>query len=74
MPAEGMISILAATLLATGWALWLMPVGTCSECAHCRAERVAKARASEAQLSRAYGIPLCRSCGRHHASGEEHRH
>ena len=73
MPAETMISILAATLLATGWALWLLPVGTCAECAHCQAQRAARARESEAQLSRVYGIPLCPSCGRHHQRGEDHR-
>jgi hypothetical protein len=73
MPAETMISILAATLLATGWALWFLPVGTCAQCAHCRAEHVARARESEAQLGRIYGIPLCPSCGRHHQRGEAHR-
>ena len=73
MPAETIISILGATLLATGWALWLTPVGTCAQCAHCRAERVARARASEEQVSRAYGIPLCRKCGRLHQRGEDHR-
>ena len=74
MPAETIISILAATLLAAGWALWLLPVGTCAQCPHCRAERVAKARESEAQLSRVYGIQLCQACGRHHPRGDEHRH
>jgi hypothetical protein len=73
MPAETIISILAATLLATGWALWLLPVGTCAECAHCQQERVAKERATEAQVSRIYGIPLCQACGRHHPRGEPHR-
>jgi hypothetical protein len=73
MPAETLISILAGTLLATGWALWRLPIGTCEQCAHCRAERVAKARESEAQLSRAYDIPLCQACGRHHQRGEKHR-
>ena len=37
MPAETIIAILSATLLATGWALWLLPVGTCGDCPHCRA-------------------------------------
>lgn len=73
MAAETMISLLAATLLATGWALWLLPVGTCAQCAHCRVEKLAKERESEAQLSRAYGVPLCQACGRHHQRGEDHR-
>ena len=58
MPAETMISILAATLLATGWALWVLPVGTCAQCAHCRAEKVAKARESEAQMSQVPHTPV----------------
>jgi hypothetical protein len=73
MPAETLIAILAATLLATGWVLYLMPVGTCSQCVHCRMEKLAKAREQDAQLSRVYGIPLCQACGRHHQRGEDHR-
>ena len=73
MPPETLITILAATLLATGWALWLMPVGTCGQCPHCRVEKLAKDREAEAQISRVYGIPLCEACGRHHARGEKHR-
>jgi hypothetical protein len=73
MPAEAMISVLGVTLLAAGWALWLLPVGTCAQCAHCRAEKVAADRAIEAQASRIYGIPLCQACGRHHQREEDHR-
>ncbi len=73
MPAETMISILAATLLAAGWGLWALPVGTCAECPHCRVEKLAKQRDNEAQVSRIYGIPLCPACGRHHQRGEDHR-
>lgn len=73
MPAETMISILAATLLAAGWVLWMLPVGTCAQCSHCRVEKLAKERESEAQLSRAYGVPLCTACGRHHRREDDHR-
>lgn len=73
MPAETVISLLATTLLLTGWALWVLPVGTCSQCAHCRAEKLAKERDSEAQVSRVYGIPMCPACGRHHQRGEDHQ-
>ena len=73
MPAETMISLLAATLLATGWALWLLPVGTCKQCAHCQAEKQARERESEAQVSRAYGIPQCQACGRYHVRGDHHQ-
>jgi len=73
MPAETMISLLATTLLLTGWALWMLPVGTCSQCAHCRAAKLAKERDTEAHVSRVYGIPMCPACGRHHQRGEDHR-
>jgi len=73
MPAETMISVLAVTLLGTGWALWMLPVGTCRECPHCRVEKLAKERDNEAQVSRIYGIPLCPACGRHHRPEEPHR-
>ncbi len=73
MPAETIISILAVTLLATGWALWMMPVGTCAQCSHCQMQKVSKERETEAQLSRVYGIPLCTACGRHHRREDDHR-
>lgn len=73
MPAETMVSLLAATLIGTGWMLWLLPVGRCSQCAHCQAEKVATEREKEAQVSRLYGIPLCPACGRHHGREEGHR-
>ena len=73
MPAATMIYILGATLLAAGWALWLLPVGTCSECPHCRAEKLARQRADEARTSSFYGIPRCPSCGRHHQPEDGHR-
>ena len=73
MAAETMISVLATTLLATGWVLWRLPVGTCSECEHCRTEQAVRERDYEAQASRVYGIPRCQACGRHHQRGEDHR-
>jgi hypothetical protein len=73
MPIEAFVAILGASLLFTAWALWLLPVGTCPECAHCRAERLARQRAEEAQASRIYGIPFCATCGRHHDRREGHR-
>ena len=72
MAPDTMISILAATLLAAGWVLYLLPVGTCKQCVHCRMEKAAKERENEAQVSRIYGIPLCQACGRHHQRGEDH--
>jgi hypothetical protein len=72
--AETVILILGAALLATGVLLARLPVGTCRECAHCQAERVAREREAEAQVSRFYGIPICRACGRYHAPEEGHRY
>ena len=73
MQPETMISLLATTLLATGWALWLLPVGHCGECPHCRAEKLARQRAAEARTSSFYGIPLCPACGQHHQPEDGHR-
>ena len=73
MTPETFISILALTLLATAWLLWLLPVGTCSQCPHCRVEQLARAREQEGQASPAYGAPFCPVCGRHHRREEDHR-
>ena len=73
MAPETVIALLAATLLATAWAMWLLPVGRCPQCAHCQLEKLAKERETEAQVSRVYGIPMCPTCGRYHARGEDHR-
>jgi predicted metal-binding protein len=70
---EAVISLLAVSLLATGWALWLLPVGSCNQCPHCQLEKLAKERETEARVSRAYGIQVCQSCGGYHARGEAHR-
>jgi hypothetical protein len=72
VPAETVITVLAATLLATGWALWVLPVGTCAQCPHCRIEKLARERENEAQVSRIYGVPFCAVCGRHHRREEDH--
>jgi hypothetical protein len=73
MGAEAVLAIMGATLLATGVLLTRLPIGTCSECPHCRAERVARERDADAQVGRFYGIPICRTCGRHHVPEEGHR-
>jgi hypothetical protein len=67
------VTILALTLLLAALVLWRLPVGTCSECVHCRMERLARERESEAQAATLYGVPLCRACGRYHAPEEAHR-
>jgi len=72
--AETVVLILGATLLGVSALLARLPVGTCRECAHCQAERIAHEREAEAQVSRFYGIPICRACGRYHAPEEGHRY
>jgi len=57
MGSETVVSLLATTLLATGWAIWLLPVGTCKQCEHCQMEKVARERER----------------GRYHVPGERHR-
>jgi hypothetical protein len=74
MGAETVILVLGTALLATGVLLARLPVGTCPECAHCQADQLAKERDAEAQVSRFYGIPICRACGRYHAPEEGHRY
>jgi hypothetical protein len=64
--------VLALALLATGAVLYLLPVGTCSECGHCKLDRLQKERELEARAARFYGIPECPACGRHHDPREDH--
>lgn len=70
---EALVTLLATTLIATGVALWRLPVGECAQCAHCAARKLASERETEAETSRVYGIPLCPGCGRHHTREEPHR-
>lgn len=71
---EGLVTVLAATLIASGFALWRLPVGECAQCSHCTARKLAQERETEVQASRVYGIPYCPSCGRHHTREQPHRH
>jgi hypothetical protein len=72
MPPDAMISVLAATLLAAAWGLYVLPVGTCRECPHCRVAKLAREREHEAQVGRGYGVPMCSVCGRYHRE-EDHQ-
>jgi hypothetical protein len=68
-----LITILALTLLVTAFVLWRLPVGTCSECLHCRMAQLAREREAEERAATFYGIPRCGACGRYHAPEEAHR-
>lgn len=73
MVPETFISILAVTLLAAAWMLWLLPVGTCAQCPHCRVEKLARQREQEARIGQMAEAPFCPVCGRHHTREEDHR-
>ncbi len=69
---DAMISVLGATLIGAAGVLWLLPVGSCSRCAHCRLEELAKEHQREVDSERASRAPLCPVCGRHHLPHEDH--
>ena len=71
---ETLVTVLAATLIVTGFAIGRLPVGECAQCTHCAARKLAQERETEVQASRIYGIPFCASCGRHHTREQPHRH
>lgn len=69
---ETVISVLAFALLGVGAALAFLPVGTCSQCGHCKLEKLARQRERETAAERYYGVPFCAVCGRHHRPDEDH--
>ena len=68
-----MISLLGVTLIGSAALLSMLPVGTCSQCSHCRMERLARQQQRETETTRAYSEAYCAVCGRQHRPGEEHR-
>jgi len=68
----GVITALAITLIGVGLAIRMMPVGTCSECSHCRLAKRQHEVELEARTARFYGIPQCAACGRYHDPAEDH--
>jgi hypothetical protein len=69
---ESMISILAVTLIGAAGLLARLPVGTCSECPHCRMAKLARER-EQWLLSEPLGAPVCHGCGRRHLPDEDHQ-
>lgn len=67
-----LITVLAVALLGIGVVLYLLPIGTCSECGHCRLARLQRELETEERAARFYGIPRCPACGRHHDPREDH--
>jgi hypothetical protein len=70
---QTVVSILGLTMLGTAGLLALLPVATCSECNHCRLEKLSRQREHELQADRSYSAGFCAVCGRHHRADEEHR-
>jgi hypothetical protein len=73
--AQTIISVLGLTLLGTAGLLWFLPVGTCSQCSHCKLEKLARQRQHERELEagRSYVGTFCPVCGRQHRPDEDHR-
>jgi hypothetical protein len=71
--AQTVISILGLTMLGTAGLLALLPVGTCSQCSHCRLEKLSRQREHELNAGRSVSASFCSVCGRHHRADEDHR-
>jgi hypothetical protein len=71
--AQTVISVLGLTMLGTAGLLALLPVGTCTQCSHCRLEKLAKQRDRELEAGRSVTASFCAVCGRHHRADEDHR-
>ena len=66
------ITALSLTLIGVGLMVRMLPVGTCTECSHCRMERLHRQVEVEARTAKFYGIPQCAACGRYHDPAEDH--
>ena len=69
---ESVISILGTSLIAIAGLLYVLPVGTCSECGHCKLAKLSRQRERELEASRTSGWPVCSTCGRNHRPDEDH--
>jgi hypothetical protein len=72
IPSESVISVLAVTLIGTAGLLWTLPVGTCSQCSHCRLEKLERERAQALEREPAGGPPACPICGGRHRPDQHH--
>lgn len=69
---DAVISILGTSLVAIAGLLYVLPVGTCSECGHCKLAKLTRQHERELQASRSAAGPMCPICGRNHRSDEDH--
>jgi hypothetical protein len=70
---EAVISILGFTMIGVAGLLRLLPVGTCSECPHCRLARFERERERGVDGARSMTASFCAVCGRHHRPDEDHQ-
>jgi hypothetical protein len=66
------ISVLGLAFVGLAGLISVLPVGTCSQCAHCRLEQLAKERQQQTETGRFQRVPFCMVCGRYHRSDEDH--
>jgi hypothetical protein len=67
---DTVISILGTCLIGVAGLLYVLPVGTCSECGHCKLQKLTRQHERELQATRS--LPTCHVCGRHHRPDEDH--
>jgi hypothetical protein len=72
MEPTGVVTALSVAFFGVAVMLRLLPVGTCTECSHCRLERLRREAETEARSAKLYGIPQCGACGRYHDPSEDH--
>lgn len=70
---QTVISILGLTMVGVAGLLSFLPVGTCSQCSHCRVEKLARQRDHEVDGARSLSASFCAVCRRHHRADEDHR-
>ncbi|HEY2915825.1 MAG TPA: hypothetical protein VGI98_01290 [Candidatus Limnocylindrales bacterium] len=70
---QTVIAILGLTMVGAAGLLSLLPVGSCTQCNHCRLEKLARQRERELEASRSYAAAFCAICGRNHRPDEGHQ-
>lgn len=45
-----MIGAFGLIFIGIGWIIWMMPIGECEECPHCRRTRLERFRKDDAEL------------------------
>ena len=68
---DAFISMLGTSLIALAGLLYLLPVGTCTECGHCKLAKLTRQREREMRAASG-GVPRCPICDRNHQPDEDH--